>query len=363
MMRAPALAASLLLAFPAVTGAQERRVQSGFEFRTVSFDSGLGARSVRQLAIPFGVVIPLSPRFQIDAGVWYAQAERTEQGGASVTLSGLTDLQTRAVFEVVPDAVILTLSANLPTGHATLVGNEIDVAGAIASDMIPFPVTNFGSGFSLTSGVAFAMPVGSWAIGLAGSYRVNGEFQPLADTSGMYKPGGEMRLRLGVDRLLGQGRISLGLTWSDFSTDEFGGSGAYRSGSRYIPQVSLSIPLGNNSLAIYAWDVYRTAGEYVGSPTTAPKQNTLAAGAVLNLNRGRASLRPSLEIRKAWEDNNGMQDSGTLVSLGTRYNLPLGSRFTVVPSLRFDVGSIVGPSGEGVSLRGFSAGIALSTGW
>ncbi len=370
-MRAPRLFAAFALAAMLAPGlaAQERRFTTGFEFRAISLDSGFGAKSVRQVAVPIGVVVPLSRRFLVDVGTYFAQAQRQDFGGASTTISGLTDVQARGVYEIVPDAVVMTVSANLPTGHATLEGAELDVAGAIASDLISFPVSNFGAGFSLTSGLALAMPLGSWAVGLAGSYRLSGEFQPIADSAGTkYRPGGEARLRFGVDRLIGQGRLSAGFTYSTFATDEYGGSGAYRSGGRYIPQVSLNVPLGNNSLSLYAWDLYRANGEYIArssqaSNTRAPKQNTLAVGAALGLRRGRAILRPAVEFRKQWEGDSTLSDrGGTVLGLTLRYQAPLGTRFTVQPLVRFDIGS-VSAGGTSAGFRGFGAGLSLSTSW
>jgi hypothetical protein len=357
-----AAAAVLLPATLSAQAVEQRRLISGIELRSMSFDSGLGAQRVSQLAVPIGVVLPISRRLVLDAGTFFAQAERVDDAGVGTTLSGITDVQARALLEIVPDAVVLALAANLPSGDATLTGTELDVAGAIASDLITFPVPSFGSGFSLTGGLALAAPVGPWAIGVAGSYRVSGEFQPLADTSAQYRPGGEVRFRFGLDRVVGQGRFSAGFTYSTFATDEFGGSGAFRSGARYVPQLSLGLPLGNGSLQLYAWDLYRRNGEYTGTTVRAPKQNTLALGTVIAMRRGRTLWRPSLEVRRQWEGVTSLAGSGTLVSLGLRYQAPLGSRLTVQPLLRGDVGSLkVG--GRSVSFRGFGVGLTVGTSW
>ncbi len=374
-MRAPRLLVALALVATIAPGltAQERRFNTGFEFRTLSIsqDTSTGLpRSVRQLAVPIGVVVPFSPRFLVDVGTYFAQAQREDASGGTASISGLTDVQARAVYEIVPDVLVFTLSANLPTGHATLEGSELDVAGAIASDLISFPVSNFGTGFSLTSGLAYALPLGSWAVGFAGSYRISTEFQPIADTANTrYRPGGEARLRFGVDRLVGQGRLSAGFTYSTFATDEYGGSGAYRSGARFIPQLSLSLPLGNNGLSLYMWDLYRANGEYIArsaqaSNTRAPKQNTLAIGAALSLRTGRSTLRPGVEFRKQWEGDSTLSDrGGTLVGLTLRYQMPLGTRFTVQPLVRFDIGSVQTAPGRSTSFTGFGAGLSLSTSW
>lgn len=367
-LHSSALAALAALA-PATLAAQGgSQLLGGVEYRSVSFGAGYATKSVSVLAAPLGAVVRVSPRISLDVGTFYANVSHETESGTTTTVSGLTDLQARAVVEVVPDAVVFTLAANLPTGHATLEDAELLVAGAIASDLIPFPISNFGSGAAVTSGVAFAMPMGPWAIGLAGSYRYSGSYQPSAAATTEYQPGGESRLRFGVDRLVGQGRLAIGFTYSTFATDEYGGSGAYRSGGRYIPQASLNVPLGNNSLALYVWDLYRGEGEFFTRDTSAgvastpaPKANTLAAGAVLALVRGRTVWQPSLEFRVQSQDDGS--DSGSLVALGLRYSFPLGGHFSVQPGLRFDTGSAPNLSGSGVSFTGFSGSVMIRTSW
>lgn len=351
--------AVLAAALAPAAAAQGRRVLvSGFEFRTLSFDAGLGAKSVSEMVVPIGIVWPISRRLTMDVGTRFAQAKREDEDGTSGTLSGLTDLQVRAVVQVVPDRVLFTVAANLPTGKTELKGEELAVAGVIASDFLPFPVSSLGNGTNVTTGVALALPVAGWAIGLAGSYRVSGSFTPLADTNLSYQAGAEMRLRVGLDRVLGQGRVSLGFTYSSFATDEFAGLEALSPGNRYIGQASWSFPIGNAGVSLYAWDLYRSAGEIPINGVTTEKQNVMALGSAVSFQMGRSQLRPSVEYRRHTLGMDKLEAAGTLLSLGARLQMPLGERLTLLPALRFDTGNIAN-NGTDVSFKGFSAAVGL----
>ncbi|MFI5281407.1 MAG: hypothetical protein ACHQU1_13000, partial [Gemmatimonadales bacterium] len=258
--------------------------QAGVEYRSVSYGSGLGYSALKELAIPVGFAVPFGSRFNLDAGTYYVSAARTDASGQQ-TINGLTDLIIRGAYQVKPDVAVFTFAVSVPTGQKTLSGTQRQIASAMATDLVPFPVTNFGTGFSVTTGLAWATPVGPWALGLAGSFRYNASYQATTDTNLMLKPGAEMRFRIGADRIVGQGRLSLGLTYSSFANDEFGAA-SQSPGTRLIPQFSWSTPLGiNNSLVFYGWDVYRNVDEN-SQVNAGAKQNTVALGAMASLKSG-----------------------------------------------------------------------------
>lgn len=344
------------------------RVFSGVEVRTVSFDSGLGTKSVSEVVVPIGVIWPITRRITIDLGSRYARATRTDEADSSASISGLTDTQARVVLELVPDVLVLTVAANLPTGKTELTADELPVAGTVASDLIPFPVSSFGSGFNATTGLALAVPVGAWALGVAGSYRLSSDFTPLAagvadvaDSAASFKAGSEMRFRVGLERLVGQSRVSLGFTYSSFARDEFAGSEIFSPGNRYISQVSWSFPLGNMGVSLYAWDLYRAAGTVARDGAATEKQNLLAAGAAATVQVGRNSFRPTIEYRRQTEGVSTLTQAGSLLSIGARFQWALSERFSLVPAIRFDTGDIgVGGRGD-VGFQGVSFGASLRT--
>jgi hypothetical protein len=363
-VRAHALALASVVLLPAPLVAQGTGVAalSGVEARGLSFQSGLGIKSVTEVAVPFGVVWTASPRFSFDLGGRYATASRTDSSGSN-SISGLTDVQVRGVYQLAPDIAVFTLAATLPTGTTKLSAAQLPVAGVIASDLLPFPVANFGSGFNVTTGLALAVPVGGWAIGVAGSYRQNGSYTPLADTSLSYKAGGEFRVRAGADRIVGQSRISLGFTFSSFGEDDFGSARIFQSGKRYIGQASWSFPIGNLGLALYAWDLYRANGTVPIDGSLTDKRNVLALGGIASIQMGRSVLRPQVEYRIHTVGASTLSSAGKLFSIGALLQMPLGQRFSLSPVARFDAGNVVNPAtASAVSFTGWDLGITLRVG-
>ena len=367
----PVLAAALL---PASLLAQSGAVGSttalgGVEVRGLSFQSGLGVKSVTEISVPIAAVWQASPRLSLDFGGHYATVSRKDEAGGSASISGLTDIQARGVYQIVPDVAVFSLVVNLPTGTSKLTPDQIPVANLIASDMIPFPVANFASGVNVTTGLALAVPVSGWALGLAGSYRANGSFTPIADTGAAgasYKAGGEFRVRLGADRIIGQSRVSLGLTYSSFGEDDFGSSPLFQSGNRLITQASWSFPIGNVGLGVYLWDMYRGAGSVIVNGTNTEKRNVLTLGAVGSVQMGRNVLRPQIEFRNYTTGlclgvvSNSLCAGGKLVSLGARYQWTISERYTLFPLLRLDAGNVVNPNtGSAVSYTGWDIGVTL----
>lgn len=358
---------AVLAAVPPAAPAQELpvgriRLLSGFEARGVSFDSGLGLKSVSELVLPVGAIWAVTPKLSLDFGVRYARATRTpeEDSLPTTSVSGPTDVQVRGAYQLVPDAVVLTISANLPTGKTKLTAEELPAAGAVASDLIPFPVSSFGSGANVTSGVAIAMPVAGWALGFGGSYRLSGEYTPLAAVDSGYRAAAEVRFRVGADRLVGQGRVSLGFTYSSFSHDEFGGSEIFRPGKRYITQASWSFPIGNAGLSLYAWDLYRSAGTVALGGSSTEKQNVLAAGAVASIQVGRSVLRPQVEFRQQSAGLDTWESAGRLLGLSVRYQMPLTEALSLLPALRYDTGNVVS-DGATIGFTGWGLSLGLRT--
>jgi hypothetical protein len=339
------------------------RFLSGFEVRSLTFKAGLGIKSASEIAIPFGMMWTASRRLSFDFGVRYASASRTPEaaGQAKATISGPTDAQLRGAYQIVPDVVVLTVAANLPTGKTKLTEDELLAAGVAASELIPFPVSSFGSGANVTTGLAVAVPLGGWAVGAGGSYRVTAGYTPLALIDSSYKPGGELRLRLGADRLVGQGRVALGFTFSSFAEDEFGGSRLFQPGKRYISQGSWSFPVGNLGFALYVWDLYRAAGKVVIGGSATEKQNVLTGGVVASIQMGRNVLRPQLEYRTQSARTgaaSGWSAAGHLLSVSARYQLSLSERVALLPAARFDTGNLTS-TGTTVGFTGWGFSVGL----
>ena len=329
-----------LFAVAAPVGAQDlvsgNSAISGVQARGYSIDGG---PTTRQFAVPFATVLRVNPRLSIDIGAYYASTAATPAGGSKITLSGFTDTQVRGSYTFGRDALVASMMVNLPTGTDPTLATA-SVTGAAAANFLSFPVNNYSTGFSVTSGLAYATSAGAWNLGLAGSIRVNGTYAPFSDDTTRYSPGTEGRVRAAAERLFSNTRLVLGVTWSTFGNDEFthisGGAGSYAPGDRLIGEASLSFLAGTGTITGFAWDYYRSAAG--GSGSVANKENIFSFGMSGSWPVGRSlRLEPALESR-FWSPEKG---SGRLFSSSLGLQIPLGVRFTLAPSGRFDLGRVV----------------------
>lgn len=338
-------------------------VSTGAEARYYRFGQDLGVKSLGQVAIPLAIVFPVG-RVTIDAGAWLAATTLTRLDGYRETVSGLTDTQIRAAWVLGSDAVVLTAMVNLPTGADNLTAAEYAVLSAASSSFLAFPVNAYGSGASATLGVAGAVRSGAWNLGLAASARLSDDFTPFKDADGRftYKSGLEARARVGADRLVGNGKLAFGLTYSTFSDDEFatgsGATGVYRPGRRFIGEASYTTLVGGATVTGYLWDFYRNSGDSAGF-SVRNHENLFAAGIA-----GRIPMNPTVNLEPGAEVrfSNPAEGSAVLLELSAAARIRLSSRYTLIPVARVDMGRLVEPApGYGHAIRG--GGLSLFLRW
>jgi hypothetical protein len=223
--------------------------------------------TISELAVPVFVSIPFGPSFTFDVGTSYSRA-RVTSGGSLSEISGLTDTQLRGNLTLGSDFLVLTGGVNLPTGQSSVTLDQLTAAGRIANDFFAFPISNMGTGLAVTGGLAIARPVGDWNIGFGAAVRHSKTYDPF-DVPGQtipFTPGDEYRARIGVDRPVGAGRVSLGLTFSAFGDDDAGGS-VYNTGSRVIAQALYANTYAGTDLTVAGYNVFRAPGNYAsGDP-------------------------------------------------------------------------------------------------
>jgi hypothetical protein len=329
--------------------AQENLVTStsvitGVQTRGYSIEDG---PDTRQFALPLALVVPVNQRLSFDIGTYFAST-RSDQN----TFSGLTDTQLRGSYVFGRDALVATVMVNLPTGKTQSV-DQFTTSGAVSANFLSFPVNAYSNGTSVTGGLAVATELGSWNVGLAGSLRYSGEYEPFSDDDTRYAPGAEGRLKMGLERLMGSSRLSLGFTFSTFGHDDFtnltgGVTGQYQPGNRYIGEMALSFLAGSGRITGYIWDYYRhAAGDSSGASN---KENILSLGMNGSWPMGsNIRLEPLFEAR-LWSPDQG---SGKLLGAGAQLQVPVGGRFTLSPLGRFDVGSTQFSDGTDHNLTGW----------
>lgn len=338
---------------------------TGFQFQSYSISGAAPSKST-EWAIPFVMVAPLGDRMSADLTGHYANAKVSTSRQPDATLNGLTDTQVRLLYTLNRDRAVASLSFNLPTGKHTLTSQEFGVYGAIGSNYLSFPVSDFGSAFGVTGGIALAVPAGSWNVGLSGAVRYTGSYTLFADTAGAgqgYKPGVEFRGRLGADRLVGQkSRLLLGLTASTFSNDQLSGpssatvvSGKLAPGLRVIGDAGWASALGSTTLTIGVWDYYRVHGTFTDTANTAfqtPSENILNAEARLTFAASpRLSVAPLVSVRN-WSV--GGQSGGTYFGGGLAARFGLSDQFSAGLEGRYSSGKALDQQAVPATLVSFT---------
>lgn len=354
MLAAPPASAQTILADPP-------SLTAGFELTGYRFGQNFGVRSLNQVAVPLAAVLPRG-RFVLDAGAWYASTTVRRIEGLSETVTGLTDTQVRASYVFGDDAVVVTAMVNLPTGASSLTASEYAVLASASSSFLAFPVNAYGSGLSVTGGVAGALQAGRWNLGLAGSFRVAEDYVPFVDQEGefTYQSGPEVRFRGAADRLIGSSRLSLGLTFSTFSDDEYstgaGKVGLYRPGNRLIGEAYFATLVGRTALAAYVWDFFRWSGDSAGV-SVGNRENLVSGGLT-----ARVPLARTMTLDAGVEGRLSTPEEGRAMLAEFRSSLRIRAtaRLTVVPTVRLALGRLEEPSpGFGHAIRGFGMSVFI----
>lgn len=374
VLRRAGLAALLLGLAPAVVAAQQppRVVGAEVQFQGYTFDEGLGAEAAQLLMFPVAYRTPIGDRLLFDFYTAWAQG-KVEQEGTEFTLSGPVDTQAKLSWRAAPWAV-LSVAANIPTGEASKTGEEAVVAAVLSSDLLGFREASWGTGLGVTTGVAMATRVSQWGVGLGASYRLANEFEPVADSTLAYEPGDEVRVRLGLDRNVGEtGKLNLGATFQNYSEDRLDGRNLFQAGNRLMFDGSYAFRAGGETWTLFAADVWRERGDrfidlvddsgiVVDRSTEATgSQNLIIAGISGAIPMGGQRLRPGVDLRRVTRDepDGTDQGSGWVFGVGADLPLRLGDGIDLTPRARYARGSAVADDGESRDFNGAEFGLTL----
>lgn len=367
-----AVALALALTATPLTAQNRNTFGMGAHFQGYDFTGGVGADAADLIVFPVAYRFRFSERLNTD--VYTAWARGTvEHGGQTATLSGFVDTRVRANYQFAPWAV-LTLGVNVPTGHSSQTPEEAVVAAVLSGDLLGFRAASWGTALGVTTGVATAYRLGEWGVALGGSYRMSGDFEPGADTSVVFEPGNELRLRVGLDRNVGEtGKFTAGFTFHDFTADRFGGRNLFQAGRRMRLDLRYAFRYGGGTWTAFVTDIWREEGDRflqlvdesgatLGDSVTATgSQNLIIAGlAGSEVLSGSLRIRPMLELRV--QDRKEGPGSGVLVGFGGDVPVRLfGGEF--LPRLRLMVGSIETATGADKGVVGAELGTTIRWRW
>lgn len=350
------------LALPA--GAQQT-IGIGAEYRGLSFGNGLPASAAQLFMIPLAVRYQAAPALTLDLYSAWAQG-RVERQNLAYTLSGLVDTQVKATYQAAPWA-LLSMAANLPTGHARHDSQEALVASVLSADLFGFRESTWGAGLGITSSVATAMRAGQFGIGIAAAYAVNGKFDPYTYQQLTYQPGNETRVRVGIDRNIGTSTFTAGAMFMTYSSDRANGWNLFQAGNRLRFDATYQFRAGAGVWTVYAADLWREHGDLTLPPTsqsgatvgdttyTTPSQNLLAGGIQGSVGVGGSYVfRPTVDLRiQTRKDPSGSTEgSGWIMGAGGDFPMRLFGAYDLFPKAQILFGSEKDATGVGRGILG-----------
>jgi hypothetical protein len=290
-------------------------VVDGYYFR-----SGFAFDHVVEWTLPVAFSQRVGSRLTVDLSTAYARASGATTSG-TLQLDGLTDTDVRASWAAVSGHVIVSVVGTLPTGRKTVSDSAVPLLSALATDLLGFTTPTFGSGGGITGGFVTAFRLGErWAGGLGGSYRWHASYTPVAG-SGELEPGGEGRMRLGLEGPVGgrggRGYFRSAVLYTASGADTLNGGSRSITGDRILLYASLSLPAGASSIAVYGYEMRRLRPRAYNTTylnaVQVPRGNVVALGIRLDRQLSPAlSLAPNAELRHELV----APDAGSLELLG-----------------------------------------------
>lgn len=338
------------------------RVGAGVRLETYSFSDAESVKleQVQLLTFPVSARVLIGSSLEFGVSGAFARGTAQRVGGEESELSGLIDTEVRLTARLAGDRFRLGAVALLPTGTSKLDASELDVAGLVAADVLPFAISNWGTGGGIGVNAAAALPLApGTTVGFSAGYVLTQEYEPVAAPVFNYRPGNQLHLRAALDQLIGRAsKATLALTYQQFSEDQSDGSNIYQAGNRIQAVGTLAFPAGlRGSGIVYAGFLRRLEGDYT-NPLLAitPTQDLLYTGGSLRQPLGGIVLVPSVELRVVGNDD-GI-DQGYTLTAGTGAELALGG-LEVVPAARLRFGHITVRTDQESGFTGMELGLTL----
>ena len=321
---------------------------------------------VSELSLPVTMNATFGRRVTVTVATGYARVTASNLGGETSSVKGVLDTEARLALEAVPDRVAFFTTATLPTGLESLEQSELPALGLLASDVIGFSAPNLGGGGAVGGGIAVTAPAGRMAVGAAASFTASGSFQPVQGQIGEFRPGGELRLRLGIEGPVARRSfLRVSGIYARRGEDRTNDQPHASVGDRISGYVSLNQGVGSTTLTVYAFDLYRSAAGVeltaVG-PSFLNRGNVFAGGATWSIPLANATrLTPRVELRdsraETGEAQGGLERLGTTTRFGIDLRQGIGPTSALV--LRADrlSGSLGGD--PGLDLTGYRLALQL----
>lgn len=363
LVAASAVAAAVFLGRPGPAEAQQAEAGSGIVYQHFSFGEpeSAGLESLSLLSVPVAARIRTFENLTLEVGTNWARGELTRRDGSASTITGFTDTKLTASLAIGEDAATLTAVAAVPTGKSSYSLEEVDVAGAVSADLLPFRLSNWGSGGGFGLRAATSRDLGPVGAALSVGYFRSGEFDPVEGQLVAYRPGDNLSVRAALDAPVGAaGEVGLQFALQHHGEDELRGTNLFRAGDRYQVIGSYSFALGSRA-AGFAYGGYhrRDEGTHLQGLRPVAAEDLFLAGGGARFRLGELLLRPSVDGRILRRESSPHE--GWHVRAGATAEWTAGT-VTLVPTLRGHLGDVTVRPGAESGLTGFDLGLSVRFG-
>lgn len=333
-------------------------------------------RTLSQVSVPASASFALGSSWRLDFGasVTNGEVEFADSAGrntTTVSLSGLSDVRVRASGSVAGDALVVSVGLNLPSGATSLDSAQLRAVRVLAAPAFGIGLPALGFGPAGAIGVVGTRAVGSWVGALGASFEYRGKYSPVAALqSGAapdYDPGNAMHMSLGLERFVGDSRLSLQVG-TDLYSDDVLSSGANKAQTVKLgPVVTVESSLSFASTRIRDG---RLSGSLLRRSSFERDGVTVPGGSGTYLSAG---LEAGLVLTRSYDVHvggdvllhSGLDVDDSIMTAKTRHmGLLAGLRFRgssgyVEPFVRVGTGSI-DPGAGSVSFTGIAGGVQLT---
>ncbi|TVP74485.1 MAG: hypothetical protein EA352_10735 [Gemmatimonadales bacterium] len=370
LLHLPVLALAFLVASSGALAAQVVQDPAGTRAGTeaglgpsiqyFSFSDGdaAGVESLSLVSLPFAGAVRFADRFRLQVSGGWARGSMERPGGATTELSGLVDTRLRLDADVLPGTLRVSGILGLATGIDGFSAEEADLAGAVAADLLPLMISNWGSGGGGGAAVTALHSSGNTAVALDVGLERAGEFTPSAASPAGYRPGTAFRVGAVVDQVLEDGgKLSLRADIRRFGDGQIDGENVFRSGTRTGATASWAFPAGARSSGlVYGGYRYRSEGTFLLDLDPRPSQGTVILGGGLRTPAAGGVLTPSAEFRAIRRDDG--QDQGWRIGAGTSGEWQAGGAI-LQPGIRLHLGNARITEGVDSSFTGIDLTLIL----
>jgi hypothetical protein len=347
----------------------------GFTQPTIIGDS-IRIDQVTQIAVPLGFAIELGDRWRLGASGAFARSTIALSDGAAVgetelELSGITDLKLTLTGQIVPDRLLFTVGANVPTGKQELDPVELEALRVVAAPALGLPVSALGTGAGATAGIVAARQLGAWGWALGLSYELRNTYAPYAASATLppadFNPSDAIHVSIGGDGTVGESGMTVSLAADIYTQDKVTLAGGEPLAARAGPtiaadwQYALAVP-GFRRLALFITDRYRASARSGDSTLTGSSGNYLDAGIaserVLGANTG---LVVGLAVRHqtGLDLDTSVASAKTMLGAVTVGITRRAGDYTLQPFVRAQLGTLeAGPHSTNASSIGIGLSIA-----